>query len=197
MDVAPNVVRRIACCCWPGLAQLWFRGCPIGLSLAIAFSLLVNAAVLVSLAWTEVAPPWAVGVLWSVVGAFWLLSAWRNHAWLVGQTARSDRSQRVDLYPEAMTEYLKGDWFATEAICRRMLAIDENDVEARLLLATVSRHAKRFNEAYERLDDLTRYSAAEKWRHEIEAERELLAVAVAEAETAVEDDAGESYRQAA
>jgi hypothetical protein len=48
------------------------------------------------------------------------------------------------------------------------------------------RHTRRFDEATEQLDLLTRLEGAEKWQWEIHRERELLSEARTEAESATQ-----------
>ena len=57
----------------------------------------------------------------------------------------------------------------------RLLQRHPRDVEARLLLATLLRHARRYPEALDQLDRLERLNDAAKWTLEIETERRHLA----------------------
>jgi cytochrome c-type biogenesis protein CcmH/NrfG len=56
-----------------------------------------------------------------------------------------------------------------------MLATNERDLDARLLLATLYRHNRRYDEATKQLEVLVRFEGAEKWTVEIERERALVA----------------------
>jgi hypothetical protein len=79
-----------------------------------------------------------------------------------------------DLFRSAQSEYLRGNWFQAEAILLRLLERDPRDAEARLLLATLLRHTKRFKEAREQLACLARFESAERWTEEIEREQGFL-----------------------
>jgi hypothetical protein len=43
-------------CLWPGLARLWLRGDLRGLLAAVGFAGLLNAALVATLIWPEIAP---------------------------------------------------------------------------------------------------------------------------------------------
>jgi hypothetical protein len=165
-------VGRWAIGMWPGLPQLWRRGDWSGLALALGFALLLNLVLLTTFVWTElVAPPVAV-TAWTAVVGFWLVSligSWRTGVELPGTTTAQE-----DLFPTAIAEYLKGNWYDVEQICQRMLRRNDRDVDAQLLLATASRHTVRYNEAQRRLEQLATLDAAGKWAWEIRDEFERL-----------------------
>jgi cytochrome c-type biogenesis protein CcmH/NrfG len=72
--------------------------------------------------------------------------------------------------------YLKGDYYQAEGILQRLIKTNAADADARLMLATLLRHAGRFDEAAGQLDALALVDGAEKWRFEISRERRRLAV---------------------
>ena len=55
-----------------------------------------------------------------------------------------------------------------------LLRRDEHDIEARLLMATLLRHTKRFDEATNQLNILVGLDGAHRWALEIHREGELL-----------------------
>ncbi len=58
-----------------------------------------------------------------------------------------------------------------------LLRRDEHDLEARLMLATLLRHTKRFDEATSQFNMLAGLDGAHRWALEIHREGELLAEA--------------------
>ncbi|HOM17750.1 MAG TPA: hypothetical protein PK777_02195 [Thermoguttaceae bacterium] len=57
------------------------------------------------------------------------------------------------------------------------------DVEARLMIATLFRHTRRWEEASRQLDQLERLEASRAWTLEIHRERERIRQAKAQAQT--------------
>ena len=86
---------------------------------------------------------------------------------------RQRDSAGEDLFIQAQTEYLRGHWCETESLLQRLVS-GGRDVEAHLSLAALYRQTKRCDEARSRLRMLERLDGAEKWRFEIERERQLL-----------------------
>lgn len=158
---------------WPGLPQLWLRGDPVALVLAVAFAVLLNLALVTSLVWTEILDPWHRNILWMVVGIVWLISAVVSARWW--QSRESPQSDFVqDLFRHSLNQYLQGNWIEAERRLRRLLRKNSHDVDARLLLVGVMRHTHRIDEAHRQLDRLVACEGAEKWQTEIDREYELL-----------------------
>ena len=172
-----------ASCLWPGLPHLWTRGSWAGLAVAVGFTALGNGLLLATFVFDE----WMTGQsLWIGYGtlvAVWLIAGWhgrlvlrRHSAGLVGeprgeQSQDRKQEQRDRLFREAQQSYLRSDWVATEKVLLQLLKQDARDVESRLMLATLWRHQGRTAESLRQLDRLERLEAAEKWSHEIAAER--------------------------
>jgi hypothetical protein len=165
---------RYATYLWPGLPQLWFEGAWSGLVLAFGFGVLVNFLLLASLIWVELIAPTVLGLSWLAIGLIWAGSG-IFVAWTGGLRDSSAAAQaRDDLFRSALGEYLKGAWFEAETLLGRLVAQDNRDVDARLMLASLLRHTRRPLEARRQLDELDRLEKAEKWRFEIDRERQLL-----------------------
>ena len=98
---------------------------------------------------------------------------------------------RDDLFRAALGEYLKGAWFEAESLLGQLVAQDNRDVDARLMLASLLRHTRRPLEARRQLDELDRLEKAARWQVEIERERQLLK----HLEAALPDRAGGSPRR--
>lgn len=160
---------------WPGLPQLWFSGFWSGLVLATGFAVLLNLMLLASFVWAELLNPLDLRLGWLAIGALWgcsaIMSVWFGRRGLVSRGATSAEV----LFREAMSEYLLGSWFEAESILSRLLHLHPRDVEGRLLLATLLRHTRRYEEAVDQLNRLELLRDANPWAQEIAAERRWIA----------------------
>ncbi len=179
MSRPAQALGAMALAAWPGLPQLWRRGSSAGLAVACLFAALVNTLVLCQFVWDEVASPALLNVGWSVAVGFWVASAlFSAHKWPAPLEALAP-VPRQDLFPEALIQYLQGNWVAAETLCRRLLRLQERDTEARLLLATLLRRADRKPEALRELEQLAGQTGAARWYREIVGERQLLVASAA------------------
>lgn len=162
-------------CLWPGLSELWVRGRWTGLVWALGFTLLLNAALVSKGVWPELGNVWVRSGLWYFVLGFWLINAgWMGFRIASGSWDAIDAT--IDqLYQSAQTAYLKGQWYQSEAVLLRLLRREPDDAEALLLLATLKRHTKQFDEAHGTLEKLERLDASRRWWFEIHREKQLLA----------------------
>ncbi len=87
------------------------------------------------------------------------------------------------LFLEAIELYLQGQWFEAERKLISLLRENPRDVEARLMIATLFRHTRRWEEASRQLDQLERLEASRAWTLEIHRERERIRQAKAQAQT--------------
>jgi tetratricopeptide (TPR) repeat protein len=160
---------------WPGLARLWYGGWLHGLLIAVAFSILLNTTLLSTLTWPAWMPTRVRAALWamSLVVWFggWVDSRYIRRRWRVMR----DRDPQLDLFLSARGEYLKRNWPSAEQMLDRLLRQTPEDVEARLMLATLLRHRGQLAEAKEQLRRLQRWSRAAAWNLEIRHEWERLA----------------------
>ena len=159
---------------WPGLPQLWCRGIWTGLVLAVGFGVLLDFVLLASCVWVELLSPFHVRLGWLAVGSLWGVSVMLSVVAGLSKSAPLANSTE-GLFREALSEYLLGCWFEAEMTLGRLLRLAPSDVEGRLLLATIMRHAERYAEALEQLDRLERLRDAQKWSQEIAAERHEIA----------------------
>jgi hypothetical protein len=165
---------RYATYLWPGLPQLWFEGAWSGLALAFGFGLLVNFLLVATLVWVELIPRTVLGLCWLAIAVIWAGSG-IFVAWTGGlRDSLAAVQARDDLFRSALGEYLKGAWFEAESLLGRLVADDSRDADARLMLASLLRHTRRPLEARRQLDEVARLEKAEKWRFEIDRERQLL-----------------------
>jgi hypothetical protein len=160
---------------WPGLPQLWLDGAISGLLLAATWGLALNFLVLSSYLWVELLTPSQLWLGWGGAAGCWLVAA------AVSLRSRGRRRAMLsapaveDLFKSAVSEYLKGHWYESEAILGRLLAFNSNDIEARLMWATLLRRTRRYAEAKAQLNLLERRDGAAKWREEIAREWQALA----------------------
>ncbi len=157
---------------WPGLSRLWLRGQWRGLAIAIGFALLLNGLIITTFLWpriigTEHAAVVVNSLGWFVVLCFWGASTWT--AWHLLPRLQPGADVRGDdaLFLEAQHEYLKGNWYGAEQRLQRMLIDSPRDADAHLLLATLYRHTRRYDEARRVLDFLLRIDGGAKWLFEI------------------------------
>lgn len=162
---------RAIACLWPGLPQLWFEGSLAGLTLALGFSLLLNASLIASFVWTELLSSLQLGAAWTLAGLLWAAAA--TYSW---RRAVRPRSATADaLFVRGQEEYLQGKWLEAETTWKDLLRSEPKDADARLALATLYRHTGRFRDALRELDRLERLEGAAKWRREIQQERQGMA----------------------
>ena len=165
---------------WPGLASLWIRGSWASLLWAVCAAGVLNLALLGSLVWRELLSVQLRTVLWGLVGLMWIGSALATL--VLGALRGEGRRDPADdaLFRQALDHYLRGSWFETERALGALLRKEPRDLEARLMLATLLRHAGRPDESAFQLDMLSTFEGAEAWRWEMDQERRLLQRARAE-----------------
>lgn len=169
---------------WPGLPQIWQRGSWFGLVIAIVAAGLLSFGLLAGFGFSELLAANVRRGLWAVIGVIWFVSAAVSHVWIRRQTMLQEERLRRGAareatpdeatFSRAIEKYLRGDWFEAERLWGVLLSADSRDHDARLMLATLYRHTKRFDEAAEQLAMLQRFEGAEKWEFEIRREGELL-----------------------
>lgn len=168
------MLSRALLCSWPGLRSSWEHGSWSGLATSLLFAVLLNFSLVVTFVWFETISPEARLGLWSALGAAWIgcsILAWRARA---PETPEDKMIATVDLFRRAQGEYLQGNWVEAELQLLRLLEEHHEDCDARLLLATLYRHTRRYDEARRELAHLEQLDTAVKWRWEIAREQEEL-----------------------
>jgi hypothetical protein len=157
---------------WPGLPQLWVRGNWSGLLLALGCAALLNVLVAASFVWHQLLDSSLLTFGWVALGLIWVGSP------LFGagdaRPTETVPAAGEDLFRQAQGEYLRGNWYEAEGLLARQLRRQPGDVESRLLLATLLRHIKRYDEAHRELAHLEKLEGAVPWTTEIAAERHWL-----------------------
>ena len=159
---------------WPGLPQLWAYGSWSGLAVALGAAVVLDLLLLVSFGWSELIGQNVRILLWVAFGVFWIVAAGWSARQCRRRTAAGNPDAREDHFTEALDHYLKGDSYQAEHVLEGLLRRNLRDVDARLMLATLLRHAGRIDEAAGQLDTLARFEGAGKWEWEIREERKLL-----------------------
>ncbi|MGA2258910.1 MAG: hypothetical protein ABSG53_29935 [Thermoguttaceae bacterium] len=158
---------------WPGLPQLAGDGNWAALAFAVAAAALLNAVLLGTWFWTDLFAPAPRIIVWVLLGVAWSISV-SYWAWADRRRAAASEKTGGKSFEEALEDYLKGNWFEAERKLNLVLRRDEHDLEARLLMATLLRHTKRFDDATHQLNLLVRIDGAHRWALEIHREGELL-----------------------
>ncbi len=174
-------------CLWPGLPRLWIRGDWVALAVAVAFAAALNLALVASFIWPNLLPDSLTLAGWIVLGTIWLGSVVQAHRSLPHLREPPQVNDR-GLFIQAQNEYLKGHWFEAETLLRRLLRQCSRDVDARLMLATLYRRTKRYDEAIKQLDRMVGLVEGAKWRSEIAQERDTLKRLVATATSEPNDE---------
>jgi len=159
---------------WPGMPPAWDGGLWLGLAAAVGFAAAVEILLLTGWVWSEMVGRTVFGCLSLATGGGWLVGIVANRRWLARRATIAERNPAEDLFPAALAEYLQANWFAAEQKCRDLIRRRNDDVDARLLLATLLRHTDRRTEARTELDALAKLDGAAKWALEMTHERRLL-----------------------
>jgi hypothetical protein len=175
-------------CGWPGLPTLWHRGNLSSLAVAVGFSLLLNLSIVATFIWPRLLGEFFPAFIWPVLTLFWMgcfgfayktLPVWSQPAKIISP----DQAQQSDvLFLRAQREYLGGDLDKAEKILRKCLDLWPRDIEARLLLATLLRHARRLYDASSELENLLKYDESANWLPEIRSEQRLIRMVAEEKE---------------
>ena len=165
---------------WPGLPQL-LQGNWWALGWALLGAVLLNVGIVSTFLWKEWLPEGSKALLWGGIVLLWggaaLASVSRTRP--IGACGAPSASSNA-LFMEAMEYYLQGQWFEAEKRLIQLLRQNPRDVEARLMIATLFRHTRRWEEALRQLDQLERLEASQAWALEIQRERALIQQAKAE-----------------
>jgi hypothetical protein len=149
--------------------------------LAIAFSILLNLAIISTFIWTQIFADSAfTAIAWPVILTIWAATAWIAFQNLPDvMSVKSKACQTVldssdALFLDARGEYLKGHWETARLLLLKQLSQTPRDIESRLLLATLYRHTRQFNDAYAQLETLEMFDESSTWESEIRREQKLL-----------------------
>ncbi|MDR0706182.1 MAG: hypothetical protein LBF88_14505 [Planctomycetaceae bacterium] len=160
---------------WPGYRGIVQYGHWTFLVIALFFALLLDTFLIVNFYWTAMITTGQRNILLIVFFVSWMMlltvAALRSRF----LNAMSTTDEKDKTFREAITRYLRGDWFGTESLILPLIKKNPRDIEMLLLLATLYRHTQRYSEALEILDKLRLFENAGHWFHEMETERKLIA----------------------
>ena len=185
-------------CCWPGLAGLWLRGHWSSLLLAVAFSLVLNLALVSTFVWPALLNSVLKIAIWPFVLSAWVFFGWVSWREMAERHVLPDLSDDDDdtLFIQAQTEYLRGELTQAELLLTQQLKADPRDAEARLLLATLYRRDGRDEIASQQLVELQKLDDGIPWEFEIQRERQLIASQQGEPEDKEEIDEQQVWQDA-
>lgn len=157
---------------WPGLLPLWRFGEVTGLIQACGFAVLLDLCLLATWIWPAWLEPSVQQSLCLVTVGYWIVSEmwwrWRTRG------PESLFQGSGDLFVRAQGEYLRGDGYGAEKTVRSLLRWRPDDLEARLLLVSLLRHSRRWDEARAELRRLQRLAADTAWQPEMAHEWMLI-----------------------
>jgi uncharacterized protein HemY len=176
-------------CLVPGLPGLWHRGDGQQLGICIIFASIFNFALVATFLWFDWLANWLVGLLWIVLAVAMGVSIVYNFSrweWWFGSVVDArEASAKLAL---AQEQYLRGDYFEAESLVHRILAFDEPDIEAGLLLASVHRRTQRCKSALRILERLEKIEGSERWHFELVRERATIENAMSRSAEAAESE---------
>jgi len=140
---------------------------------ALLFAVLLNAALVAT--FTDHGGMETAGMagLWGATVAFWTVSARNSLRWRRDRDRLPKQDDCDRQFVAAQTAYLRGHWPEAEGTLRQLLELRPDDIEARLLLATLLRRLERHDEAKEQLEDLAKRDGAQRWSTEMRQEWRL------------------------
>lgn len=170
------------CRLWPGLPGLLRYARWPFFWIALLFFFLLDSWLVLNFYWTH----------YLSSGGRWGTLLFLFFAWIVlgsiaaGMEKRIERTLGADAdsskFLEALKLYLRAGWFESECLLNELLQKNPRDLEARLLLATLYRHTRRFPDALDTLKTLQRCEESGIWIVEIEAEKRLIGEAIRKTE---------------
>ena len=161
-------------CFWPGLVGAWHRGNTTDLACAVAAAWSLAILLLATFVWPQWLSALVVRGLWLLAFCTWVTTSARNH-WHFSRLLQVRKPlEPNDIFIQAQSDYLAGNWFEAEAKLLEILKNFPRDAESQLLLAGVLRHTRRYRPALRRLAHLDTLDSAAFWHFEIARERELI-----------------------
>ena len=164
------VTARYLTLLWPGLPWLWLRGSLAGLTLALAFALVLDVAVISTWIWSDLVDLEISLGIWTATAAVWLVATLSALSAFPPPIPVA-RDQATDtLFLKARDAYLARDWLTAEMNLRALLQLSAMDGEAQLLLGTLLRRLGRWQESRQALEKLSRSDSGGHWRSAIDRE---------------------------
>ena len=159
---------------WPGSTGALRYGLWKQLGIALLFGFLCQGTLCLNFYWRDFCTGTMRIVSFLALGAAQLVLS----AIAASQIKAYERMRNYDssgkAFLEAQTLYLRGAWFEAECCLKAIMKRNPADVDAMLMLATLYRHVKRFDDARRTLSELEKFEDASFWREEIGFERQAI-----------------------
>ncbi|MCL2744046.1 MAG: hypothetical protein FWE67_09350 [Planctomycetaceae bacterium] len=165
---------------FPGYIGISRYGLWTQLALALFFALLLDLFLIANFYWTDYITAGQRSILLVCLAVTYLLlcSGAKYHRQNYEMTSKIEAADET--YRTALQHYLCGNWFEAETLMLPYLKKKPRDIEMQLLLATLYRHTRRFEEAGAVIEKIETMTGAGKWYCEIEAEKRYIAEAASE-----------------
>jgi hypothetical protein len=153
---------------WPGLPQIWSGQEVLGLILGSFFATTLNLALVARFVWTEsFAPGWS-GFFAALASCLWLSSFGYTLWWVWLLHPEGHRGEIDGLFREAAEAYLQGRWQEARLRFERIVAIDDTDADALMLLGTLFVRTDQPSLARRAFRQCLETERGGKWRWEVQ-----------------------------
>jgi hypothetical protein len=169
---------------WPGLPELWYRGDIRSLSLSLIFAVTLNMALMGTFVWTAWYPAWVIRLFWCGIvfaSLFSFARARKNWDSITGRLATDSKAN--DRLIEAQRQYLQGNFFEAEAMLHRNLSQSTLDVESALLLISVLRRTRRWQQALHWIEQVMLRENSARWHRDLMLEKQKIERSMNESES--------------
>ncbi|MDR1960363.1 MAG: hypothetical protein LBQ54_15230 [Planctomycetaceae bacterium] len=157
---------------WPGARGIVRYGQWSFLTIALMFSLISCAMILVHVHWTGLLPPKMQKASYVAYGLTWLaLSVMSSKIERKIRKRHQVPPPEKDIFHDAQMHYLQGNWFETECCLNMLLKRNPRDADALLMLATLFRRTLRIDEAVHLMKRLDLLEERAAWKQEIRQEK--------------------------
>ena len=158
----------------PGTGLVLLGRLVLGVLLGVWWGLTLSGFVLATLVWPDGAGPIVAVLLAASAAAAYVLAQFLCYVRVRAAARHLESDRRDEMFKEALVATLQGRLDDAEAICKSLLRLDTDDVEATLHLGTLARHGGRREVAFRYLRRARYLDDAGRWDFEIG--RELAAL---------------------
>lgn len=159
---------------WPGFIGVARYGLWGQLAIALAFGFLCQGVLTLNFLWCDFLSSFLRKALYSILFVSWVLFNIAANSRLKKYEKMRKNDFSGEALLEAQTHYLRGNWFETECCLKSILKKNQYDAEALLMLATLYRHVKRYEEAKKMLCLLEKLDSSSHWQYEILIEKKAI-----------------------
>ena len=148
----------------PGVGHLVLRRYLRGTLLAMLFAVSAQVLVVKSFMWPGMLGARASMVLWMTLAGTWAYAVADVVLRVKRFSAKGFQESKDTLLKQAQVAWLKDDNAISEKILRRILALDDRDVEAWVTLGEVLKSSGRGDEAHACFRSALNLDGSERWR---------------------------------